>query len=342
MHLIETSHLFKAQRSLARRLLTLGLGLSLTGSLPLWGAQLYAEGGSEQASRPYQVATSTYPIYVWARALLQDIPSTQVELLTPPDQDPALWVPSAEALTRYQRSSLIALNGAQFEQWLAQVSLPPSRTLETAEPLRAEWLHYQRAVQHQHGPEGEHSHEGVDGHTWLDPLSALKQSEALYERLKRDLPQHERALSAHRVALERRLRALDAQWRAFADALRAAQPSVVIWASHPAYQYLARRYSLPITSLDLSPEEPIKAEALKELMARRAALKSDAHLVLWWEATPTEQVSEALAPLKLTRSITVPPFETEALSEPVREGREPPAYFERFGPLFERLKATLP
>lgn len=312
-------------------LLTLGLTLcSLT-------AQSYGA-----PPKPYRVATSIYPIYAWARALLNEVPSAEVELLTPPDQDPALWVPSPQALSRYQSASLIALNGAHFEQWLAQVSLPPSRTFETAEVLKGRWLTYPQAVTHQHGPEGAHSHEGVDGHTWLDPQSALKQATALAERLESDLPQHQRLINANLTSLKGRLMSLDQSWLSFKVALKASGHAVQIWASHPAYQYLTRSYQLPVTSLDLSPEEPVSADELKALLAQREALPAGTHLVLWWEATPSEAVLRALEPLRFSAHVTVSPLETVTLSEQVRSGQVAPDYFQRHLPLFKELKASLP
>jgi len=297
---------------------------------------------AEAPATPYRVATSIYPTYTWARALLRGVPGASVELLTPPEEDPALWLPSPALLAQYQRASLIALNGARFEKWLDQVSLPPSRTFETAEVLQAEWLKYPTTVTHQHGPEGEHSHEGVDGHTWLDPVSALKQATSLAGRLKADLPQHERQIIANLSTLKARLDTLDQRWLSFTSALKASPQPVVIWASHPAYQYLARRYQLPITSLDLDPERPVSAERLTALKAKRDALPAGSHLVLWWEAAPSESAQQALAPLRLSASVTVSPLETAELSEAVRSGQEAPDYFKRAVPLFKALRATLP
>ena len=319
-----------AQR--VRRLMCI-LGLALLGS-PLISAGAPAQ--------PYRVATSIYPTYTWARALLREIPDATVELLTPPEEDPALWTPSPSVLSQYQRASLIALNGARFEKWLDQVSLPPSRTFETAEVIKGEWLNYPNAVTHQHGPEGAHSHEGVDGHTWLDPISALKQATSLAERFKADLPQHTQLITANLSTLKERLETLDQRWLSFASALKASPQPVIIWASHPAYQYLARRYQLPITSLDLDPERPVSVESLTALKAMREALPTGSHLVLWWEAEPSEEAQQSLAPLKLSASVTVSPLETATLSEAVRSGREAPDYFQRAVPLFKALKATLP
>lgn len=293
-------------------------------------------------SKPYQVVTSTYPLYAWARILLKEIPHSSVELLTPSDQDPSVWTPDSSTLSRYQEASLIVLNGAQFEQWLNRVSLPPSRTLETAEGFREQWLHYPQAVTHQHGPEGEHSHEGIDGHTWLDPLSALEQTQEILNRLKQDLPQYRKLLTANAATLKEQLERLHQQWSNFATDLKASTRPVQIWASHPAYQYLARRYQLPITSFDFSPEQPITPEALKALLTQRASLATETHLVLWWEATPTSEVQEALKDLHFSATVLVPPFETKVLNPSVQQGLELPGYIDQFEPVFKALKASLP
>lgn len=323
----------------------------LSSALALSGAPLaheaLAEGVRQGAERQgaYRVATSTYPLYAWARALLKGVTNTHIELVTPPNQDPAVWLPTSEALTRYQSASLVLLNGAHFEQWASKVSLPPSRVLESAEGMRGEWLHYETTLTHQHGPEGEHSHEGVDGHTWLDPHSALKQIAELSQRLSRDLPTHAALIKRNELTLNARIKTLDEQWSAFAEHLKAKHPNVVIWSSHPAYQYLKRHYKLPIKALDLNPDGPLSEGERQQLTTALKGLSEAQSVMFWWEGAPSEGVSEALkATLKerLKVSVTVSPLETAQLNNTQRSGEAEAGYLKAYQEVLTALQASVP
>lgn len=256
-----------------------------------------------QVERPWLIVTSSYPLYDLTRALTRRIEGAEVRLATPPGEDPAAWAPSDEALALYQRADLVVLNGASFEAWEPLVSLPPSRTLHTAQGFEARWLRYEEQATHSHGPQGAHSHEGVDGHTWLDPLLAVEQAEAICAALERARPEFASRAREDLARLTGELRALHAEWESLAPALRQRR----LIAAHPAYNYLKRRYALPILSLDLDPDEPLSAA---QRGAVEAALRgAEGEALLWWESAPSAAALEGLKGMPL-RHVVVSPVES--------------------------------
>lgn len=251
---------------------------------------------SAQSDSKGLIYTSTWILKDLTSSALED--STRVELLTPPDRDPAHYTPSVQTLSRLQEARLIILNGARLETGLDAVSLPLSRTLKSARGFRDQWMRYPKHLSratHHHGPEGAHDHQGVDGHTWLDPILLRRQLDAIISRLESlRLP-----ISKERLRhVDQQLKRIDTQWRALAPQLRA-RAAV---SNHPAYQYVSRRYQLSVEPLDLSPETLPSSEqlnALRRALARRAELKP----LMLWESAPSVEVRLKLEPLKITHVV---------------------------------------
>ena len=59
-------------------------------------------------------------------------------------------------------------------------------------------------------------------------------------------------------------------------------------ASHPAYDYLARRYDWQLISFDLDPETPLTQEQTKSLAA---AIESNHPTAILWESEPNAEIS---------------------------------------------------
>jgi zinc transport system substrate-binding protein len=184
---------------------------------------------------PPVVYTSFYPVTYFTERIAGDL--VKVVCPLPPDADPIFWQPGPDVVRAYQEADLIVLNGAQFEKWALTTSLPENRVVRTADGFSGEWVKFEHAMTHKHGPAGEtHSHEGIDGHTWLDPNLAKRQAAAIRDALGRLLPADAAALNANYDALAKDLDALDALYRALPTAGK------TIVTTHPAWNYPARRY----------------------------------------------------------------------------------------------------
>jgi len=202
----------------------------------------------------------------------------------PADGDPIFWQPSVEVVHAYQGADLIVQNGAGLEKWVNAVSLPQWRTVNTARAFEGEWLHYEHAFQHKHGDKGAHSHEGLDGHTWLDPVLAKMQAQEILKALQRLAPQHSDVLAKRFAALAKDLDALHGELRAFGSA----PEGQYLYASHPAYNYVAKRYGWRMVNLDLDAAEMPSAEAFAAISAQ---LKKQPGRTILWEREPLSAIA---------------------------------------------------
>lgn len=208
----------------------------------------------------------------------------------PAGEDPAYWRPGAEAIQQYQQADLILLNGATYAKWLAFVSLPESRLADTSRNFAADYILLEDEVVHRHGPGGEHAHEGVAFTTWLDPRQAMRQAEAVSQALARLLPEQKDVFDTNSAKLKGDLQQLD---QALTGAL-AGYSQQPLLASHPVYQYLARRCAWNLKSLHWEPDEMPDDGQWQDL-----AKLLDKHPAKWmiWEATPASEVAEKLKSL---------------------------------------------
>jgi zinc transport system substrate-binding protein len=202
--------------------------------------------------------------------------------------DPAYWEPTPDDVLEMQQADLVVLNGASYEGWLTNVSLPTSRVVDTSAAVAERLIRIEDVVTHSHGPEGEHEHTGTAFTTWLDPTLLAEQARAVRTALGLRWPEHDGLFADRLVALETDLEALDAELEA-AVAWVGDRPLVF---SHPVYQYLQQRYGLVGDSVHWEPDATPDDAQWREL-----AHVQDHHPARWmvWEAEPLPEVAEALA-----------------------------------------------
>jgi zinc transport system substrate-binding protein len=266
---------------------------------PLAATLILTLGGvpSAFAADKLQIYTVNYPLAYFAERISGDL--AEVSFPAPPDVDPAFWMPDAETIANYQSADLILLNGADYAKWTAKVSLPRSRTVDTSRAFSDAYIQATDGVAHSHGPGGEHSHGGVAFTTWLDLRQAAQQAEAIAEALIRKRPEAEAQISRNLESLQRELLDLDAR---IAKATSTG-PDLPLVASHPVYQYFARRYGLNLRSLMWEPEEvPSEAQwsALERMLSK--------HPAKWmlWEGDPAVASVERLQTVGV-KSVVVSP-----------------------------------
>jgi len=238
---------------------------------------------SEAGNKPTDkliIFVVNYPLKYFAERIAED--HAKVILPAPADEDPAYWMPDVKAISEYQKADLILLNGAGYAKWVSKVSLPRSRMINTSASFKDQYITTKEAVTHSHGTTGKHAHENVAFTTWLDFNLALKQAKAVAEALARKRPALQGTFKKNYVSLEKDLMELDSEMKALA-ATNQSEPLV---ASHPVYDYLARRYGLNIRSLHWEPEERPNEQQWIEL---RNMLKVHPAKWLIWEGAPLEE-----------------------------------------------------
>ena len=233
------------------------------------------------------VYTVNYPLQYFAERIGGEL--VRVEFPATADGDPAFWSPDAAAVAAYQKADVILLNGAGYAKWTDRVTLPPAALVNTSESFESEYIYIQNAVTHSHGPEGEHSHGEAAFTTWLDPKLAVRQADAIRGAFTSARPGDEASFQEGFDSLEHDLLELDASLQEIFA--RNEQP---LLASHPVYQYLARRYALDLHSVHFEPDElPDEKtwQGLEAILAEHSAQ----HML--WEDEPLEEMRKRLQEL---------------------------------------------
>lgn len=244
-----------------------------------------------------QVYTVNYPLAYFAERIAGDL--AQVTFPVPPDVDPAFWMPNPETIAAYQAADLILLNGAGYAKWTAKVSLPRSRTADTSREFRDAYIQTSDGIAHSHGPGGEHSHGGVAFTTWPDLSLAARQAEAVARAVTRRRPEAKEQIDRNLELLQRDLLQLDER---IAETSRT-DPGRPLLASHPVYQYLARRYGLNLRSVMWEPEEVPSESQWSEL---EGILRDHPAMWMIWEGEPAHESIERLRALGV-ESVVVNP-----------------------------------
>lgn len=253
-----------------------------------------------------EVLTTFAPTTYFAKRIAGDkVPVTNP---IPHDEDPIFFEPSDEMIARYQQAKLIIINGAEFEKWVAAAPLPRSRTIDSAKGFESRFISYEGTT-HSHGSAGEHSHVGIDGHTWLDPQNATLQAKAIADGLAAAFPQHAGTFQSNLDGLTADLSELDLALSELTPGLT----EIELYASHPAYNYVAARYGWKIKNLDLDPEDSSSAIAWAEgNLAEPAGLKR----VMLWESEPAPEIAETFAERFGITSVVFSLGETQSPGEP--------------------------
>lgn len=226
------------------------------------------------------VYTVNYPLAYFAERIGGE--HIQVVFPVPPDVDPAFWEPDAKDIAGFQQADLILLNGAGYARWVKRVSLPRRKLVNTSAAFQKEYISVKATATHQHGPGGEHSHTGTAFTTWLDFKQAIQQARAVLNALERFYPDQRAEFRRNFIVLETELDCLDND----IQMLVARAPNKLFMASHPVYQYFARRYNIHLQSImwepDVVPEEHQWAQ-FRQLLIN--------HPAKWmiWEGEPSEQ-----------------------------------------------------
>lgn len=243
------------------------------------------------------IYTVNYPLAYFAERIAGE--NAEVVFPAPADVDPAFWVPDKKTIAEYQKADLIIMNGATYEKWMDKATLPQFRLVNTSAAFKEDYIKTVEGVTHSHGPDGEHSHSGTAFTTWLDFSQAARQARAIMDALVRRLPDEKKTFEQNFKALEEDLMALDED----ISKIVSKAPDRPVIASHPIYQYFARRYGLNLESVMWEPGEFPADEQWDEL---EVGLR--AHPARWmlWEGEPLEKSAKQLASMGVRSTVFAP------------------------------------
>ncbi|MCB1077448.1 MAG: zinc ABC transporter substrate-binding protein [Verrucomicrobiae bacterium] len=255
------------------------------------------DGASQTGSGKPVVLTTNYPLTWMAERIGGD--AVEVVYPAPPDEDPAFWQPNDADIARYQAADLILRNGATYEKWADKVSLPESSQVDTSKAFSEQFIIIKDAHTHSHGSAGEHSHSGVAFTTWIDFSQAIQQADAIRAAFGKRLPDQAKEFDSRFASLRTELEALDAELALVAQSIGNA-PLV---ASHPVYQYLARRYGLNIRSVLWEPEEVPDDSAMADLSKLLAEHPAKTMI---WEGEPAPESVKKLEAIGVRSLVFAP------------------------------------
>lgn len=296
------------------------------GVLGLGGCGGGGDAGASDGSSLPVVLTTFEPTRSMCERIGGDL--FDIGCVLPEDADPVHWTPGPEVIAELQDADLIVLNGAGMEKWAATAPLPESKVVETAKGIE---LIETGEVTHSHGPGGAHTHGKYDPHTWVDPENAAQQAAGIRDALIELRPGDAEQIGMRYAALAADLVALSERLRALTPRLEGAQ----ILCSHPAYNYLARRFGWKITNIDIDPATPLTQEqtaALQDLVVSSDPGGDVRLRVMLWESEPLAETAAALKGLGIT-GIVYSPAES-----PSDEG----GFVERQAANVSRLEAVVP
>ena len=249
------------------------------------------------ADEKLSVYAVNYPLAYFAERIGGS--SVNVVLPVPADIDPAFWEPDASVIAEFQQADLILLNGAGYAKWLKHASLPRRKLVNTSAAFQRDYISVEQTVTHQHGPGGDHSHAGTAFTTWLDFNQARMQAKAILSALEKQRPRYADIFIQNYTLLEKDLVSLDQTL----SAIVAQDSNKPFIASHPVYQYLARRYYINLKSVMWEPEimpEQNQWDALQLLLTT--------HSAGWmiWEGQPDKQSATRLEELDINSLVFSP------------------------------------
>jgi zinc transport system substrate-binding protein len=242
------------------------------------------ESATTRRGKPLAHAVN-YPLQYFAQRIAGDL--VEVRFPAPAEGDPAFWKPDDATISAYQGSDLILLNGAGYAKWVAVVSLPRARLVDTSSGFTVRYLRIEDAVTHTHGPTGAHEHGEFAFATWLDLTLAVQQARAIRDAFAKRWPIHRAAFETGFASLEQDLMALDAS-------LGEIVPKDPLLASHPVYQYWARRYGANLKSVHFEPDEMPDANGWSQL---EGILRDHPARWMLWEGEPLTETAAKLEEL---------------------------------------------
>ncbi|MBF0502713.1 MAG: zinc ABC transporter substrate-binding protein [Candidatus Riflebacteria bacterium] len=268
-------------------------------------AEASAPAAAATGAKPVVCATF-YPLAFFASQIAGN--HVHVVCYVPENKDPSSWMPDRDTLVKMQKADLILMNGANYELWAKKVSLPPSKTVIATNPFEKELIRFPNAITHSHGPAGMHTHEGIDGHTWLDPINAITEAETVEKALLQHFPSNEADFAKGFSALKKQFTDLDG---AFRKSSRDIQGKILL-CTHPAYNYIARRYGWTVETHSINPDDRLDPKDLEWIKDSHA--KHPFACVLW-ESQPKPEIEKAIGDATGLRSIVFSPCELLSADE---------------------------
>lgn len=233
------------------------------------------------------ITATTYPVYLFARAVTQGLPGITVERLDTGSvsclHDYTL---SVNDMKKIERADVLALNGAGLEDFMSDaLAVTDAHVIDCSEGVDL----LPATGHHDHDHDHDHGH--FDPHYWMDPLRAQTMVDNLYLGLSEVLPELTERLYSNAADARRKLQV------GYDTALyllsKEASPIPGLITFHDGFQYFAQSLDLPLLR---SIEEEAGSEAsAKEIVEISRLVKESKIPVIFTEVNGSDATAKAIA-----------------------------------------------
>lgn len=215
-------------------------------------------GGPAAEEARLTVVCTTYPIYLFASSLAENVDGVAVERLdTGTTSCLHDYTLSMADMKKLERADVIAVNGAGLEEFLEDALA----TSDAAVIDCSQGVELLENLSHHHD-EDDHDHDGHDHghwdpHYWMDPANARTMAANLGTGLSRIDPDHASEYEANAVKTEELLLNVEEEARELLEQyLPQGVPGLITF--HDGFRYFAKAFDLPLLA---SIEEEAGSEA---------------------------------------------------------------------------------
>lgn len=215
-------------------------------------------GGPAEEEPRLTVVCTTYPIYLFASSLAENVDGVAVERLdTGTTSCLHDYTLSMADMKKIEGADVIALNGAGLEEFLEDaLAASDAATIDCSQgiPLLENLSHRHDEDDHDHDG---HDHGHWDPHYWMDPANARIMAGNLRDSLVLIDPDHADEYEANAVKTEEILLRVEKNARELLEQyLPQGVPGLITF--HDGFQYFAKAFDLPLLA---SIEEEAGSEA---------------------------------------------------------------------------------
>lgn len=248
--------------------------------------------GRPAAEKPrLTVVCTTYPIYLFASSLAENVEGVAVERL---DTGTASclhdYTLSMADMKKIEGADVIALNGAGLEEFLED-ALAASDAYVIDCSAGVELL---ENLSHRHDEDGHdgHDHGHWDPHYWMDPANARTMADNLQGGMALADPDHAGEYEANAVKTEEILLRVEKDARELLERyLPQGVPGLITF--HDGFQYFARAFDLPLLA---SIEEEAGSEAsAHEIVEITELVKEYSIPVIFTEKNGSDATAKAIS-----------------------------------------------
>ena len=248
-------------------------------------------GRGEEEQSQLTVLATTYPVYLFASALAENVDGVAVERLST-GQVSCLhdYTLSVDDMKKIQRADVIAMNGAELEEFMEDaLSASDAAVIDCSQGVE---LLENREHHHEGEDHDDHDHGHWDPHYWMDPERAGQMVANLQNGLAQADPEHAPVYQENGQKAALLLSTWDSDIR---DLLaEEGMPEITgLITFHDGFQYFAAAYDLPL--LAAIEEEAGSEASAKEINEITALVKEKNIPVIFTEVNGSDATANAIA-----------------------------------------------